>query len=60
MKLSFYSLSSGSSGNCYYLGNKQNGILIDAGVPAGKVRKFLKDLGIPMQAIMGVLISQSF
>jgi len=59
MKLSFYSLSSGSSGNCYYLGNKQNGILIDAGVPAGKVRKFLKDLGIPMQAIMGVLISHN-
>lgn len=59
MKLNFCSLSSGSSGNCYYLGNKNNGILIDAGIPAGKIRKFLKDEGIPMQAIMGVLLTHN-
>ena len=32
MKLDFCSLSSGSSGNCYYLGNEFHGILIDAGI----------------------------
>jgi len=57
MKLNFCSLSSGSSGNCYYLGNEFNGILIDAGIPAGTIRKFLKDKGISMQAIMGVLVT---
>ena len=31
MKLDFCSLSSGSSGNCYYLGDEYHGILIDAG-----------------------------
>ena len=57
MKFIFCSLSSGSSGNCYYLGNEFNGILIDAGIPAGAIRKFLKDLGISMQTIMGVLVT---
>ena len=53
----FHSLSSGSSGNCYYLGNESRGILIDAGIPAGNIRKFLKSKGISMQAIMGILVT---
>ena len=32
MKLSFLSLASGSSGNCYYLGTPEFGVLIDAGI----------------------------
>ncbi len=32
MNLRFLSLASGSSGNCYYLGNDEYGILIDAGI----------------------------
>lgn len=59
MELNFFSLSSGSSGNCYYLGNEFNGILIDAGIPAGNIRKFLKNMGISMQTIMGVLITHN-
>jgi len=59
MELNFCSLSSGSSGNCYYLGNEFNGILIDAGIPAGAIRKFLKNMGISMQTIMGVLITHN-
>ena len=30
--LRFFSLSSGSCGNCYYLGNETCGVIIDAGV----------------------------
>ena len=59
MKLDFCSLSSGSSGNCYYLGNEFHGILIDAGISATSIRKFLKDIGISMQSIMGVLITHN-
>jgi phosphoribosyl 1,2-cyclic phosphodiesterase len=59
MKLNFCSLSSGSSGNCYYLGNEFHGILIDAGISASSIRKFLKDIGISMQTIMGVLITHN-
>ena len=59
MKLDFCSLSSGSSGNCYYLGNEFQGILIDAGISGTAIRKTLKKLGISMQTIMGVLITHN-
>jgi len=59
MKVNFCSLSSGSSGNCYYLGNESHGILIDAGISATRIRKFLRDMDIPMQTIMGVLITHN-
>lgn len=59
MKLDFCSLSSGSSGNCYYLGSESHGILIDAGISATSIRKFLMKMDIPMQTIMGVLITHN-
>jgi phosphoribosyl 1,2-cyclic phosphodiesterase len=59
MAINFCSLSSGSSGNCYYLGNDFHGILIDAGISAGAIRKFLRNMDISMQTIMGVLISHN-
>lgn len=59
MKLNFCSLSSGSSGNCYYIGNEFYGILIDAGISASSIRKFLKGMNISMQTIMGVLVTHN-
>lgn len=59
MKLNFCSLSSGSSGNCYYLGNEFHGILIDAGISAGAIRKFLKSINISINSVMGVLITHN-
>jgi phosphoribosyl 1,2-cyclic phosphodiesterase len=59
MKLNFFSLSSGSSGNCYWLGNEFHGILIDAGISATSIRKFLRNMNISMQTIMGVLITHN-
>ena len=59
MALSFCSLSSGSSGNCYYIGNGMHGILVDAGISATSIRKFLKELGISTQSLMGVLITHN-
>jgi phosphoribosyl 1,2-cyclic phosphodiesterase len=59
MKLNFCSLSSGSSGNCYYLGNEFHGILIDAGIASTSIRKFLKDMDISMQTVMGVLVTHN-
>jgi phosphoribosyl 1,2-cyclic phosphodiesterase len=57
MKVEFCSLSSGSSGNCYYLGNEFHGILIDAGISAKSIRGFLSDLGLSIDKIMGILIT---
>lgn len=59
MGLEFCSLSSGSSGNCYYVGNGFHGILIDAGISAGSIRGFLKEMNISMQTIMGILVTHN-
>lgn len=57
--MNFCSLSSGSSGNCYYIGNGSHGILIDAGISALSIRKFLSEIGVTMQSIMGVLVTHN-
>ena len=56
MKVKFISLASGSSGNCYYLGTENNGILIDAGIGIRTIKKTLKEHNIPMESICGVFI----
>ena len=50
-------LSSGSSGNCYYIGDEAGGFLIDAGIPIRTITKTLKAEGIPLDggAIHGVI-----
>ena len=57
MKVQFISLGSGSSGNCYYLGTSQYGILIDAGISAKNIRKGLKEIDVSMEQIHAVLIT---
>ena len=57
MKIKFLSLASGSSGNCYYLGTEQYGILIDAGIGIRTIRKVLKEYGLSLSMIRAVLIT---
>ena len=57
MGIKFLSLSSGSSGNCYYIGTEEEGFLIDAGISARKIKKALAEHGIDMATIKGVCIS---
>lgn len=57
MKLSFLSLASGSSGNCYYLGTSEFGVLIDAGIGIRTIRKVLKDRAIDFSKIVAILIT---
>lgn len=56
-KLCFFSLASGSSGNCYYLGTSSFGILIDAGIGVRQIKKVLKEHGIGFEKIMAVLVT---
>jgi len=51
------SLASGSSGNCYYLGTLEYGILFDAGIACRSIKKILKDNEIEMEQIMAVFIT---
>lgn len=55
--LIFRCFASGSSGNCYYLGTRQRGILIDAGISARQIQKDLREMGLDFHNIMGVLIT---
>ncbi len=57
MRLSFLSLASGSSGNCYYLGTPEYGMLIDAGIGIRTIRKVLKERLIDFSKIIAVLIT---
>lgn len=57
MKLSFLSLASGSSGNCYYLGTPGYGILIDAGISVRAIKKVLKDHALDFAGITALLIT---
>ena len=57
MSLQFLSLASGSSGNCYYLGNEEYGILIDAGKGVRTIKKVLKEYGIPFEKIVALCIT---
>ncbi len=57
MKLYFLSLASGSSGNCYYLGTPDYGILIDAGIGIRTIKKVLRDKAIDFSKILAVLVT---
>jgi len=56
-KLRFQSFGSGSSGNCYYIGNASYGILIDAGLAVRSIRKHLKNIGLDFENIWGVFVT---
>ncbi len=57
MELKFLCLGSGSSGNCYYIGNSEYGIFIDAGVGIRNIKKALKDKDIDFSEILAVFIT---
>jgi phosphoribosyl 1,2-cyclic phosphodiesterase len=56
-KLRFFSLGSGSSGNCYFFGNAMQGILVDAGIGSRIIRKALKQEGYEMDQVLGVFVT---
>ncbi len=50
-------LASGSNGNCYYIGNKEEAILIDAGIYYKKLIERLNDVGVDKSKIKAIFIS---
>ena len=53
----FMSLSSGSCGNCYYLGTEKEGIIIDAGVSLRRLKKALQEYDLTMDSFSAVLVT---
>ena len=57
MSLYIASLNSGSNGNCYYVGNDQEAILIDAGISCREIEKRMKRLGLSLNKVKAVFVS---
>jgi phosphoribosyl 1,2-cyclic phosphodiesterase len=57
MALYFTSLNSGSNGNCYYVGNHREAILVDVGLSCRETEKRMARLGLCMQKVKAIFIS---
>ena len=57
MALYITSLSSGSNGNCYYVGNEDEAVLVDAGISCREVTKRLGRLNLDVNKVKAVFIS---
>jgi phosphoribosyl 1,2-cyclic phosphodiesterase len=57
MCLYIASLNSGSNGNCYYVGNDNEAVLIDAGISCRETEKRMKRLGLLMNKVKAVFVS---
>lgn len=53
----FYSMASGSSGNCYYFGDAECGFLVDVGIPFRTIRKRLEEVGLSISRVKAVLVT---
>ena len=57
MSLQIASLNSGSNANCYYIGNKNEAVLIDAGLSCRETNKRMKRLGLDITLVKAIFIS---
>jgi phosphoribosyl 1,2-cyclic phosphodiesterase len=57
MSLFIASLNSGSNGNCYYIGNADEAVLVDIGISCREVESRLRQLELDVKKIKAVFIS---
>ena len=57
MSLFIASLNSGSNGNCYYIGNDREAILVDAGISCRETERRMKRLGLGMDKVKAIFVS---
>ena len=57
MSLFITSLNSGSNGNCYYVGNDHEAVLIDVGISCREAEKRMNRLGLPMSKVKAIVVS---
>ena len=57
MFLSIASLNSGSNGNCYYIGNTKEAVLIDVGLSCRETEIRMKRIGLSIQKVKAIFIS---
>jgi phosphoribosyl 1,2-cyclic phosphodiesterase len=57
MALQVASLNSGSNGNCYYIGNKREAVLIDAGISCRETERRMKRLELSIEKVKAIFIT---
>jgi phosphoribosyl 1,2-cyclic phosphodiesterase len=57
MSLYIASLNSGSNGNCYYVGDGETAVLIDAGLSCRETERRMKQLGLNINQVKAIFIS---
>ncbi len=57
MSLYLASINSGSNGNCYYVGDETDAVLIDAGLSCRETEKRMARIGLKMSSVRAVFIS---
>ena len=57
MQLQIASLNSGSNGNCYYIANAEEAVLIDVGLSNKEIERRMLKMGLTMQKVKAVFIS---
>jgi phosphoribosyl 1,2-cyclic phosphodiesterase len=57
MALFIASLNSGSNGNCYYIGNQEEAVLVDVGISCREIGKRMEQLGLDPTIIKAVFIT---
>jgi phosphoribosyl 1,2-cyclic phosphodiesterase len=57
MALYFTSINSGSNGNCYYVGNDHEAILVDVGLTCKEVETRMNRLGLSISKVKAIFIS---
>ena len=50
-------LASGSSGNCFYIGNEKGGLLIDAGISAKQIYLRMEQRGLKPKHVKGIFVT---
>ncbi len=50
-------LASGSNGNCYYIGNERDAVLVDAGISAKQIMNRILEAGLDASRIRGIVVS---
>jgi phosphoribosyl 1,2-cyclic phosphodiesterase len=57
MSLFIASLNSGSNGNCYYVGNSDDAVLIDAGISCRETERRMLRLGLSIKKVRAIFVS---
>jgi phosphoribosyl 1,2-cyclic phosphodiesterase len=57
MSLYVASLNSGSNGNCYYIGNGEEAVLIDGGISCRETEKRMKRLALSMKQVKALFVT---